>query len=79
MENYTDNTICLNLSDDSVKVFKKICEDAFPEEERTVLADEMVKLYNLMREMNTTKTYIQFKDGVKFTCEIDLSEYHKDK
>ncbi len=32
-----------------------------------------------MREMNTTKTYLQFKDGVKITCEIDLSEYHKDR
>lgn len=76
---HTDGTIHFNLSEDSEKAFEKICKDAFSKEEATVLTDEMIKLYNLMREMNTTKAYIQFKDGVKITCEIDLSEYHKDR
>lgn len=75
----TSNTLTIGLADDSVKAFKKFCENAFPKEQRDSLSAEMVKIYNLMREINTTKTYIQFKDGVKITCEIDLSEYHKDK
>jgi len=75
----TSNTLTIDLTEDSTKAFKKFCKDMFPEKESRRISNELVKIYNMMREMNTTKTYIQFKDGVKITCEIDLSEYHKDK
>jgi hypothetical protein len=68
-----------NLTEESAKAFQKFCENAFSKEQRDSISAEMIKIYNLMREMNTTKTYLQFKDGVKITCEIDLSEYHKDR
>lgn len=75
----TSNTLTLNLTEESTKAFSKFIEDLFPEKEKTAITDEMIRLFTLMQEMNTTKTYMKFKNGVKFTCEIDLSEYHEDK
>lgn len=75
----TSNTLTLNLTEDSAKAFSKFCKDMFPKKEQEELSYDLLKIYHAMRVMNTTKTYIQFENGIKVTCEIDLSEYHEDK